>query len=292
VEIVWAIIGIAVPALIGIGLALIAMPNATPTEFLVARICFCLSAFILLVSTLLWELRTQYPLYSRVIVGSLIGVLFFVVFPLSIQWLHTRQNQPKESAVLPQAAPNSAIAKPPPDASAEAPVFEVGPTTDYLVELGSNMIAGDIRDGVQAITRTEFFVFGDEFTADSKIENDRLYIDAKIYGGLSRAAIQLVHNKVVGLPRNWDANFDNEAIEIVDEKKQPVFQLEYKDKMYISIRGFLWTIKGNVVAIDDKRIKWHQGNSPPGDISLNRLFRYPAANHKHEREAAKTTPPL
>jgi hypothetical protein len=97
-EIVWAIIGITIPALIGIGLALMAMPNATPTEFLAARVCFCLSSLILLASTLSWELRTQYPFSSRVIVGCLVGALIFVLFPISMQWLDTRQNQPKDLA--------------------------------------------------------------------------------------------------------------------------------------------------------------------------------------------------
>ena len=86
------------------------MPNATPSEFLTARICFWLSALIILGSTLLWEWRTQYPFYSRIIVGCLVGVLFFTIFPLSMQWLNTRQSQPRDlasSKLTPAPTPSS-----------------------------------------------------------------------------------------------------------------------------------------------------------------------------------------
>src|ERR1017187_5776420 len=90
-ECVWTIIGIVTPLLIGIGLALMSLPNATATEFLAARLCFILSVAILTGATLLWELKTEFPIYSKVIVGCVVGILVFVLFPLSIQWVNGRQ---------------------------------------------------------------------------------------------------------------------------------------------------------------------------------------------------------
>jgi hypothetical protein len=176
--------------------------------------------------------------------------------------------------------------------SNDTPIFSVGPTTNYTVQLGSNVIKGDIRDGVKQIIQGSMFfttMVDDFFMVNSSIENGRLYIDAQIYAGINQPAIELVHNKVIGLPREWDANFDNEAIEIVNKEKQPVFQLEYKDKLYLSIRGYLWTAKGNVVSIDYRRLgNWRRGGPTPAAISLNRLFRYPSTDYSHERDP---TPP-
>lgn len=98
----WTIIGILIPTLVGIALALMAMPNASPTEFLVARCCFCLSALILFGSTLTWALKTGWPLLPRLVVGMLVGALIFVLFPVSMQWLKSRQlaKSPSEIAEL------------------------------------------------------------------------------------------------------------------------------------------------------------------------------------------------
>src|SRR5438552_105251 len=99
--IVWTIVGIAVPLLIGVGITLMAMPDATQNEFFAARVCFLLSALILGGWTLWWEFKIQLPLYSRILVGCVVGSLLFVLFPLSMRWLNIRQSgEPTQPASI------------------------------------------------------------------------------------------------------------------------------------------------------------------------------------------------
>lgn len=89
----WGIVGVVAPALVGIALALVAMPNATATELIAARVCLSITALVLSAATIIWELKTDSPFTGKLVLGCLMGLLVFVAFPISIQWVNGRSTK-------------------------------------------------------------------------------------------------------------------------------------------------------------------------------------------------------
>jgi len=89
-EILWGITGILVPAVTGIGVSL-AMSDASPREFMFAHCCIWVSAIILSAMTLYWLFTTEDQLSIRVIVGFVVGLGVFVLFPEVIRWVNSKE---------------------------------------------------------------------------------------------------------------------------------------------------------------------------------------------------------
>ena len=120
-------------------------------------------------------------------------------------------------------------------------------------------------------------------TISAYIENNRLYVDTLLYYDSDKEPLMLVHNELLNPPRTWDRNFDNSAIEIVDEKGIPRFQLIYKDDQTVMICG-VFEFKDDpyrAVVVTDHNRDFFEG-SKADRINIDPLFRYPSRLHKGE----------
>jgi hypothetical protein len=94
-EIAWGIVGVVAALLVGVGVSMVGL---SPPEYLVARICFCLSAVVLGGTCMVWELRTQEPIWWRITAGVLVWICVGVGLPESLRWVGGRQ----ASSLLPK----------------------------------------------------------------------------------------------------------------------------------------------------------------------------------------------
>jgi hypothetical protein len=115
---------------VGIAIALVALPNATANEFMVARICLYIAALMLSGATILWQIDTDASLAGRLVVGCLIGLLIFVAFPISIRWVNGRSASvsPARDSKSPTADSQTPSIEPPtPHLQAELIIDSVRP---------------------------------------------------------------------------------------------------------------------------------------------------------------------
>ena len=81
------------------------------------------------------------------------------------------------------------------------------------------------------------FNFGGHKPINLYVENNGLYADVIIYGGIGESPIEIVHNEFVIRKPGWDKNYNREAFEVVDDKLNPIFQFIYKSKNHIIVNG-------------------------------------------------------
>src|SRR5204863_6719273 len=60
-------------------------------------------------------------------------------------------------------------------------------------------------------------------------------VDAKIYSG--SAFVEVKRNKLIDKTPRWDENFNERAVEIVNEKQLPVFQMILDPPNHLTIEG-------------------------------------------------------
>jgi hypothetical protein len=116
------------------------------------------------------------------------------------------------------------------------------------------------------------------------VKDKKPYVDATVSTGLL-VPIELKANKLVGYPPGWDYNSNDRAIEIVNDKQLPVFQLIYNRPNHIVINGIFLvrdTPNGppNIYVANEAGITIN----PTSPDSLRRVFKYPSWQHRGEYE--------
>jgi hypothetical protein len=114
------------------------------------------------------------------------------------------------------------------------------------------------------------------------ISNHAIYIDTTLYGGDKLPQVQLKQNVLVSIPQNWDFNSDGNAIEIVNQNQQPIFQLIYKSQYYIVINGYLY-YPGGFTFVDEDGRMIQNPQTVPVDYSLAPIFKYPSSKYPGQR---------
>lgn len=92
-EILWTIVGIVVPLLVGLGVAL-AVTEASPNEFKFARACFRLSALILSCMTVYWLFKTDSHVLLKLALWYILA-LGIILYPRSLKWVTAREQHLK-----------------------------------------------------------------------------------------------------------------------------------------------------------------------------------------------------
>lgn len=87
-DVIWTIVGVLVPVLIGVGMSLLGY--AEP-EFRAVRACFWLSAIVLGLTTAAWQWQTSRPLLIRVTASVLVGSLLFAGLPELLRWVSQKE---------------------------------------------------------------------------------------------------------------------------------------------------------------------------------------------------------
>lgn len=107
------------------------------------------------------------------------------------------------------------------------------------------------------------------------VENGILFVDVALADGV---AIQ--RGKLLNVPKGWDANTAEGALEVVDDHRRPVYQMEYVSAGHVVFRGFFFVKSGGAWLIADSMIK-----APIGALStLKPMFKYPSKDFRGVRD--------
>lgn len=102
------------------------------------------------------------------------------------------------------------------------------------------------------------------------IEGGLLYVDASVFtGDTAEPVIEIARNQYKRIPPGWDVNSTPAALEIVNERGEPVFHLIYKSPSEAKVEGVFQTPDGAYV-IDEHG----QGYGLKPDIKP--VFKYPS----------------
>ena len=87
-QIIWSIVGVVVPVLIGLGYSSVGF---TPPEFRFARFCFWISAVLLALTDIFWHLQTDWKWYLQLMVATPIWALVLFALPSGLRWSRRRE---------------------------------------------------------------------------------------------------------------------------------------------------------------------------------------------------------
>jgi hypothetical protein len=112
-------------------------------------------------------------------------------------------------------------------------------------------------------------------------ENGKPYIDIDLYGIPNEPPVRLRQNKLMNRPSLWDKNSDEKALEVVNEKGQPIFQIYYKTDSHIVVNGLFYNGFVPVLAYDE-------GISTGIDLDkiqypIKPIFKYPSEKYPSQR---------
>lgn len=233
-----------------------------PKRIAVARVCFIISAIfgagvVVMLSTLIdtFWLRS-------IIVFVLFGFLGVGLVEMYIVAGHTEKIE--ESA------------KQPIKEQLEEPTFTEG-IDAVSFTVGSNSARYGISDLEKAKKR---FFIGD-VPALLYAENGKPYFDVEIYSP-NHLPVRFRHNQLLNRPADWDMNSDNKAIEVINERGQPVFQLYHKSPSQMVINGLFFNGHVPVLASDDEIGVGIDLSKEPYPIKP--LFKYPSSEYPSQRQ--------
>ncbi len=108
-----------------------------------------------------------------------------------------------------------------------------------------------------------------------KLIDEKLYADIKLFNGTGLPPIEMHENRFIVRPPDWDRNANTKALEVVNEKGIPIFQLIYEKPNRIRLRGIFAGPHVVLLATEGGMIL----NATPSKIaefSLKPIFKYPA----------------
>lgn len=106
-----------------------------------------------------------------------------------------------------------------------------------------------------------------------------------IMGPNENVVLQYADAKVKSLDSDFDLNHDDYAIEVVNERRAPLFQLLMdEDYAEVYVNAILYQENGMVFVLKDRsfqRMTVQEANKP--ENKLDRIFKYPSYAHHGER---------
>jgi len=113
------------------------------------------------------------------------------------------------------------------------------------------------------------------------IEKGRLFCDVKVFSLGSHDPITIKHNVIESLPSGWDYNSNDRGLEIVNDAKQPMFQMYYETPTIIRVEGII-VVPPMVFFAQGESLVTIAFASPVlpeaiASFKLDRIFKYPSA---------------
>lgn len=143
----------------------------------------------------------------------------------------------------------------------------------FTVVIGGNTSKWPITDD-----KTHAILHLNRDLVTSRVIDGELRIDAILKG--PTGDVELRDNELRNRPPNWDKNWDNSAIEIVNAKGVPVFQLEYLDG------GHTARVNGHFSgghALQAYATESGLAINPAHKVRLKPIFRYPSSKYFGKR---------
>lgn len=109
-----------------------------------------------------------------------------------------------------------------------------------------------------------------------------LYADVKIYAGSGMPPIQIIGNKLSGKPSTWDFNSNDKAVEIVNERRRPIYQFYYKTPSHIVVNGVFPFPNGFILARPQGGATIVRNMNALIKLDLKSIFKYPSWKYPGE----------
>jgi hypothetical protein len=188
----------------------------------------------------------------------------------------------KSKSESPRPKPSLRDTRPVPNAVRGDDAFHEKPPDVFYFSLGEHgMTAGNslkiLTDG-----KASLFQMGDFVPVKVHLDDGIIYCDVTIWGGFMGPPIEIVHNEFRITPPNWDRNFSANALEVVDERNEPIFQLIRKTPNHYVMNGLMALPDGSFILATDNGT-WtgiRSPKMPPG--TLKPIFKYPSWKHPGE----------
>ena len=151
--------------------------------------------------------------------------------------------------------------------------------TSATVFVGSNSVEvplDRLRNGPVGV-----LTFGKDTVVSLHLKGGAVYVDASVWAGYDVPPIEVKDGEFTVQRLGWDRNFNQTALEVVNEKMLPIFQMVYTSPSTIVVRGLFPSPQGVLMAVDDNGLMYNAKPGPP-PYSPKRLFKYPSASHLGE----------
>jgi hypothetical protein len=137
--------------------------------------------------------------------------------------------------------------------------------------------------------------FGQEIPIRCHLKENSLYCDANLRSEIG-TAVSVSDNVFTVLVPTWDRNFTDDALEVVDERGQPMLQIIRRTPYHWEVNGVFVKPNGEVCVITEKQILFSPvgPNLPPEQKQINEMeirkaeaeikpiFKYPSYQHRGE----------
>ena len=122
---------------------------------------------------------------------------------------------------------------------------KVDPAQEITFSLGENGISmGYILADLENGTKTAANLGGVTFNV--YVTNGKFYVDTSLYD-VGGSPIIIKGNEFLVKPSNWDKNYDANALEVVNQSGDAIFQLIYESQYHIVINGIFLLPNGQIV---------------------------------------------
>lgn len=288
--------------LIQVGLAMFGVQQ----NFAFGVICWLAIIGLCIYVVWVWERTGGLPLILKLLSSIVVAALILVLIwsPAKTQYhrehprnlitappkyMPTTEIKPSEVKPEPQKSPvgmKPQSAKGPPPA--KRPTFKET-LGDFVAFVGGHQYSVSRLSTKQK--PTIIISFGNSPAITAYVEADKLYVDALLYYAPDKPPLHLVHNELKGRPPQWDRNFDDSAIEIVDDKLTPRFQMIYMDTRTVVVHGVFQFPDGAAV-FGSERADYYTGSREKG-INIPRIFEYPSRLYqgKELSDVQRSEPP-
>lgn len=186
-------------------------------------------------------------------------------------WEHDRH---KENALGPNPTAN-------PAATLEFPKFSAA-IEKYFFSFGGGGLVSSYSPE-QLSTPQSPFEIGDLKPILVYTERGHFFVDVSLLTGDKGFEIGLRGNKLFGKPGSWDMNSNNSALEVVDDKGEPVFQFILKDESHIVLNG-VFVIAGMATIATDHGTTFLTSPDNPIRKQIKPIFKYPAWKYPGQYE--------
>ena len=115
------------------------------------------------------------------------------------------------------------------------------------------------------------------------IKDRKILVDCSLYGGLGEPPATISELGFTVKPNGWDANADENAFEVVNDKQQAVLQLIYLSQYHVVINGYFYSANGVYVANYGGDTYFTYEPTTGITYSIKRIFKYPSSEYQGVR---------
>lgn len=217
----------------------------------------------------------------------LILVVAVVGVGITLAFVSATSKQPSKTS-RPKTDPTATPIRPTPATSAlgtasqapKIPTFmdlsKVNPSQEMTLSLDGLSVIATLKEMEGGLKRT-ISLKGVSFVA--YVSNGKFYVDTSLYGGRGISPVVIKGNEFLVKPPNWDKNYDENALEVINQDGDPILQLIYDTQHHIVMYG-IFPYPGGVAVVDKSGFTMDDSFKV---LHLRPMFKYPSSSYLGQR---------